>query len=87
MDVKEILKHVDLTLQKGDRVALLGESGAGKSTLLKVLASMYAAEGEYAINGRPCRDYRYEDAPHPVKALQDREKDNTRVGRTRSCTK
>lgn len=28
------------------------------------------------------RDYRYEDAPHPVKALQDREKDNTRVGRT-----
>ena len=33
------------------------------------------------------RDYRYEDAPHPVKALQDREKDNTRVGRTRSCTK
>ena len=33
------------------------------------------------------RDYRYEDAPHPVKALQDREKDNTRVGRTLSCTK
>ena len=29
-DDREILKHVDLTLQKGDRVALLGESGAGK---------------------------------------------------------
>ena len=71
-DDREILKHVDLTLQKGDRVALLGESGAGKSTLLKVLASMYAAEGEYAINGRPCRDYRYEDFRRQVTLLSQK---------------
>lgn len=71
-DDREILKHVDLTLQKGDRIALLGESGAGKSTLLKVLASMYAAEGEYAINGRPCRDYRYEDFRRQVTLLSQK---------------
>lgn len=71
-DDREILKHVDLTLQKGDRVALLGESGAGKSTLLKVLASMYAAEGEYTINGRPCRDYRYEDFRRQVTLLSQK---------------
>ena len=71
-DDREILKHVDLTLRKGDRVALLGESGAGKSTLLKVLASMYAAEGEYAINGRPCRDYRYEDFRRQVTLLSQK---------------
>ena len=69
---REILKHVDLTLQKGDRVALLGESGAGKSTLLKVLASMYAADGEYVINGRPCRDYRYEDFRRQVTLLSQK---------------
>ena len=71
-DDREILKHVDLTLQKGDRIALLGESGAGKSTLLKVLASMYAAEGEYVINGRPCRDYRYEDFRKQVTLLSQK---------------
>ena len=27
------------------------------------------------------RDYRFETAPNPVKALQNREKDNTEVGR------
>ena len=71
-DDREILKHVDLTLQKGDRIALLGESGAGKSTLLKVLASMYAAEGEYVINGRLCRDYRYEDFRKQVTLLSQK---------------
>ena len=68
-DDREILRHVDLTLQKGDRIALLGESGAGKSTLLKVLAAMCSAEGEYTINGRPCHDYRYADFRQRVTLL------------------
>lgn len=68
-DDREILKHVDLTLHKGERIALLGESGAGKSTLLKVLAAMYGAEGDYTINGRPCREYRYKDFRKQVTLL------------------
>ena len=58
-DAHEILRHIDVTIPQGARVALLGESGSGKSTLLKVLAAMCTADGDYEINGHPVHDYDY----------------------------
>ncbi|HEY9011762.1 MAG TPA: sugar ABC transporter ATP-binding protein [Devosia sp.] len=59
----EVLRDVDLDLQKGEIHALLGENGAGKSTFAKILAGVHRpTRGTLALNGQPV------EVPNPVAA-------------------
>jgi len=49
-----ILQQIDLTINRGDSVAIVGASGSGKSTLLGILAGLdTASSGEVYLAGQP----------------------------------
>ncbi len=61
-----ILKNINMTIHKGERIALVGESGSGKTTLAKLLLNFYQCEkGEIIVN-----DYNLLDIN--VEALRDK---------------
>lgn len=50
------LHQVNLTLGRGEVLAVIGENGAGKSTLMKILAGVQEPDrGELRVEGRPVR--------------------------------
>ncbi|MCS6933938.1 MAG: ABC transporter transmembrane domain-containing protein [Chitinophagales bacterium] len=61
-DDKKILNNINLTLQKGKVIALVGQSGAGKTTLVDLLPRFYdVSEGEICIDGINIKEYRLKD--------------------------
>lgn len=49
-----VLKDVNLTVRRGEKVALVGETGGGKTTIVSLLLRFYAAQaGSVLVDGRP----------------------------------
>lgn len=52
-----VLKGINLTIEEGELVAIMGSSGSGKSTLLNILGMLdNADEGEYLLDNVPIKD-------------------------------
>ena len=58
----DVLKNINLNIEKGKMIALVGESGGGKSTMVDLLPRFYdVCEGSITIDGTDIRDYKIND--------------------------
>lgn len=56
---KPALSNVNLTVNVGEKIAIVGHNGAGKTTLIKLLQRLYDPnEGEILLNGENIKNYR-----------------------------
>ena len=64
---RKIFTGLDLTIRRGDKVALIGSNGAGKSTLMKLMVGLLKpSEGEIFLNGDSIYRKRTEDLSRQI---------------------
>ena len=70
---EEVLKGINLEVNPGETVAIVGATGAGKSTIINLLSRFYEFNsGEIKIDGTSIRDYALSDLrKHVAVVLQD----------------
>jgi len=59
---RAVLDRLDLRIEPGERIALIGENGEGKTTIVKLLTRLYdPTAGRILLDGVDLRDYSIED--------------------------
>ena len=64
------VRNVDMVLEPGERVALVGENGAGKTTITKLLARLYdPTEGRITLDGVDLKEYDLASLRHAIAVI------------------
>lgn len=59
---EKVLKNINITIKKGEKIALVGSSGSGKTTMVNLLERMYdTSSGEILIDNNNIRDIKLQD--------------------------
>ncbi|WP_370802279.1 ABC transporter ATP-binding protein [Eubacterium ventriosum] len=59
---KYILKNINITINSGEHIAIVGENGTGKTTFIKLICRLYKVdEGEILLNGKNINDYKFDE--------------------------
>lgn len=91
-----LFDNLELSIQSGDRIGLIGANGCGKSTLLALLAGQMAPHGGRIQSAAPCRcEFVAQHLPASLQGLSTRavllmpwpERQNTTGRWTRCCSR
>ncbi|HCW53798.1 MAG TPA: hypothetical protein DG753_08700 [Clostridium sp.] len=67
---KPTISHLNLKINNGEKIALVGLNGAGKTTIVKLLCGFYEpTEGEILVNGKSIREYEREEYYSMISAV------------------
>lgn len=59
---RDTISNLNLEINGGSKIALVGNNGAGKTTLVKLLSGLYyPTEGKILVNGKSIKDYDIEE--------------------------
>lgn len=74
-----VLHDVSLQIPKGKIVSMIGANGAGKSTLLSIISRLMSGKGSVEIDGRPIKDYKYDELSKKISVLRQTNHLNVRL--------
>jgi ATP-binding cassette, subfamily B, bacterial PglK len=84
---KEVLKHINLKIKRGDSIGIIGESGSGKTTLVDtILGLLDPASGEIYFNGKSLKQqiHNWHEhvayLPQEIFLIDDKLKSNVALG-------
>ncbi len=67
----EVLKGLNLSIKKGEKIGIFGPSGIGKSTLFRLLLRFYDPnKGEITFNDIPLKDLSFKEIHHRIGMLE-----------------
>ena len=80
---ENVLENINLTVNKGETLAIVGATGSGKTTMIDLLTRVYdVTSGEILVDGVNVKDYKESDLQDKIAVTSQKAMDKLTEGRT-----